>query len=205
MISDLAILHEGGQRIIEIVNDGRAGFTIYRLGRKTFDQLRGFVGLKQEENLKVISESAAEKIKGIPIERLSEPSPSVLTPLLEAACQESRTELQDVWAALLANSMLDEGAKVRREYLDVAKKLEPTDMVVLKILQQPLPATTPLHPNARGAFNTAKSEENRIGLDNWHVSLRALAQLGLIHDAGMPLGPMLTSFGRMFVAACETR
>jgi hypothetical protein len=50
-----------------------------------------------------------EELAKVSNERRTEPSLSVILPIVEAARDESREEIQDLWVALLANAMLDGG------------------------------------------------------------------------------------------------
>lgn len=62
-----------------------------------------------------------------------EPSVSVVLPLLQAAADEGRPELQELWAALLASAMLPEGGKrVRRAFFDTLRQMEPSDAVLFR-------------------------------------------------------------------------
>jgi Abortive infection alpha len=164
-----------------------------------------FFGPVLQENWRRIAEKAKSLRDKILPERQSDPSPSVLIPLMEAASQESRTELQDIWAALLANSMIDGGKKVRREYVDAAKKIEPVDACVLKIIDLPLPPERSHSPAARRHFHG--EYRNKIGLsdDEWHVSINALTDLGFAYTAHGGAEPTTTPFARMFLAACEVK
>lgn len=129
----------------------------------------------------------------------------MLTPLLEGAIQESRKELQDLCAALLANSMIDGGKKVRRDYLDVVRRLEPLDVIVLNIIRLPLPATANAnHPNAWQNFREETRNAIGLGLDEWLVSVKKLVELGCAHQ-NFSLEPYTTPFARMFLVACEVR
>ena len=66
--------------------------------------------------------------------RISPPSPSVLIPWMTAAADEEREELRDLWAALLANAAVDGGKKVRREFFETLRQMEPFDALVLKLI-----------------------------------------------------------------------
>jgi Abortive infection alpha len=59
----------------------------------------------------------------------------IAIPLLEAAQAESRDELRNLWARLLANSM-DPGrtGNVRPEFINLVKKLEPLDARMLEYI-----------------------------------------------------------------------
>lgn len=62
-------------------------------------------------------------------------SPSVALPMLEAAQDEAREELQEIWARLLANAMDPQRcALVRRPVIGVVRQLEPEDAVALELI-----------------------------------------------------------------------
>lgn len=60
-------------------------------------------------------------------------SPSLGLPLLRAAYDESRPELQDMWAALIAAAMDPErSGRVRLSFVEALKRFDPLDALVLK-------------------------------------------------------------------------
>ena len=60
-------------------------------------------------------------------------SPSLAIPLLRAAYDESRPELQELWAQLIAAAMDPQRAnRVRRSFIDTIQSLDPLDALVLK-------------------------------------------------------------------------
>jgi Abortive infection alpha len=62
-----------------------------------------------------------------------EPSFTVLMPLLEAAIDENRAELKNVWRRLLANAYDPaKSSRVRLSFVNIAKQLDPTDALVLE-------------------------------------------------------------------------
>ena len=64
-----------------------------------------------------------------------EPPPSVIVPLLTHAQNETREELLDLWAKLIAASMDPQRSHLyRREYVDIVKRLEPLDARALRRL-----------------------------------------------------------------------
>ena len=138
-------------------------------------------------------------LEGIAAERLVEPSPTVLIPLSQAAVDEGRPELQAMWAALMANAMVDGGKWVRRDYFAVLRQLEPPDVLVIDMVRrQPEHAVI---DNARRAF--LDSEIERLGLPDaelW-ISIQKLRRLEC-------LGPTwlgdLTHFARGLMTACSS-
>lgn len=77
---------------------------------------------------------AIPHLESIDGERISEPSPSVMIPLIAAAATEERAELRDLWARLLANATIDGGWKVRREFFETVAKMEPADAVLFRAI-----------------------------------------------------------------------
>jgi hypothetical protein len=64
-----------------------------------------------------------------------EPSPSIAIPLIEAAINEDREGLKEIWAKLLAAAMDPSRAnRVRQAFISAAKAMEPLDATVLLAL-----------------------------------------------------------------------
>jgi hypothetical protein len=62
------------------------------------------------------------------------PSLSIVLPILVAAADESRDELQDIWARLLAAAADPARAKsFRATFIDAAKRMDPIDAPVLQL------------------------------------------------------------------------
>lgn len=61
-------------------------------------------------------------------------SPSVALPLIRAAYDEGRPELQKLWAALIADAMDPQRAgQVRISFIESLKRMDPLDALVLKL------------------------------------------------------------------------
>ena len=75
-------------------------------------------------------------------------SPSLGLPLLRAAYDESRPELQDMWAALIAAAMDPARSnRVRLSFIETLKRFDPLDALIMKTLHDrqaeiPTPDTT---------------------------------------------------------------
>jgi hypothetical protein len=118
--------------------------TVGKIASATLGLIGGdWVQEQRERNLAKMQAKTARILDGIAQDRLNAPSPSVVKPLLEAAADESREELQDLWAALLASAMVDGGRRVRRDYFDVVRQMEPADAQLLVIIGGLDPAITP--------------------------------------------------------------
>jgi len=87
----------------------------------------------RKRNRATMQAKTARLLDSIDRERLGAPSVNVVVPLLDAAANESREELQNLWAALLANAMLGGGQKVRRDYFEALRKMETADAILLEI------------------------------------------------------------------------
>jgi hypothetical protein len=122
----------------ELVKAGESvGSYLTRVFGRIPDNLIGVIGgdwleHKRRRNLAVLEANTTAFLEGIDKSRISDPSPSVLLPLMQAAMDESREELQALWAALLARSIIDEGRDVRRIYLSLLNQMDPSDVKVME-------------------------------------------------------------------------
>jgi len=134
-------------------------------------------------------------LEGIDPKRLSEPSAALVLPLLTAAADESREALQALWAALLANAMVDGGKRVRRDYFEAVRQMEPTDALLLEIVRG-LPASS-------STWGEAASEASRRGLDQneCSISRAKLTKLECVFSTDN-VHVALTPFARGLLAAC---
>lgn len=83
---------------------------------------------KRKQNLFSLQAKTAEIRMRINAGPPQEPSVSVVLPLLKAASDEARPELQALWAGLLASAFQpDGGQKVRRAFFETLSKMEPSD------------------------------------------------------------------------------
>ena len=133
----------------------------------------------RRRHLATLEMNTARILEGIATERLSEPSPSVLIPLLQAAVDEGRADLQAIWAALLANAMVDGGRKVRRDYFELLRHLEPVDALVFDLLARRPPGASPMD-----SITFIQSELNRLKISDleYNIALAKLDQLGLLQS-----------------------
>jgi hypothetical protein len=129
---------------------------------------------KRRRNIAQLQAKTAEFIASLQsTERLTEPSPSLVLPLLQAAADESRPELQARWAALLVNAMTDNGKRVRRGFFETLTKMEPLDAVVLELFRQTL-------------SSGVRSSANRDALTN--PSSRIRSSKARFFDGCSPIG-----------------
>lgn len=134
--------------------------------------------------------------------RRSEVSLSVAIPLIAAAVDESRRELQDLWAALLANAQLDDGVRVRTIYFDILKGMEPIDAKVLELVSDtPRWATREIDPplgRLRKAARADNIPETELG-----ISLYTLSKAGLIYFPDGAAQIFVQPLGQGLLTACK--
>lgn len=103
--------------------------------------------------------SAANLLRARGVDQPAQPNEAAVEDLLEAAQDEPREELRKIWAQLLA-AMFDPARATlfRREFIDVAKRLEPIDARVLPLLNEPggirRPASSTFPPEFRSLPTT---------------------------------------------------
>jgi len=82
--------------------------------------------VRRAENIARMIKKAKDRQKARKTEHLEQPSISIAVPLLVAAADESRDELQEIWARLLAAATDPARAQsFRLRYIAVAKELDP--------------------------------------------------------------------------------
>ncbi len=158
----------------------------------------GWLQQERLRNLAALEAEACRILRAVPPERLTEPSPSLLLPLLQACLDEGRETLREVWAALLANVLVDGGRRVRRDFFDVARRLEPADAVLLDIAGRAGAAS----PADLSQMIRARGVDQGLLPAEIEVSLTALTTLKClrVNDFGHPF---LTPFGLRFWGACQ--
>jgi len=152
--------------------------------------VRGALALEYDELIgALLAERGVMKVQPVP--------PSLAIPLLRAAYDESRPELQELWARLIAAAMDPaRAASVRQSFLAAVKQLEPLDARVLVWMST---------YNAPEIFNLAERacKEMNASQDEIQISFANLAKAGCIcHEAQRSQHPTLVPFGRQLLRAC---
>ena len=210
----LASVAETGKEVIGVAE--KAGSWFVEIVQGVPQDLIGVMGgnwlhHKRRRNLAILEARTAAYLEHVSADRRFEPSSSVLVPLLTAAADESREGLQALWAALLANAMVDEGRKVRREFFDLLRQLEPSDAIVLNLLGHPPLWQRPLDPNeavvhvARKQQFVLAAESLGLSAAGLEVSLDALGRLHCVKliPSGFETVPALTPMATALVSACD--
>ena len=179
---------------------GFGGWVKQTLGTIPEDVL-GLVGgdwlhQKRKRNLIELEAKTSEILLSMGAGPPFEPSPSVVVPLLIGAADESRPELQDLWAALLASALQpDGGSRVRRAFFETLKAMEPDDARLFRALAS----------IGTGAMISDQIEE-RIGAELGlfgaaaAVGWEALTKLSLVRTS---LNKQMTLYGQEFWRACN--
>jgi hypothetical protein len=124
-------------------------------------------------------------------------TPALAIPLLRAAYDESRSELQDLWARLIAAAMDPARAgSVRQSFILAIAQLDPMDARVLVWM------SSYSGPEIINLADRACKELN-ASPDEIQISFANLAKVGCIgHDAQRSQHPILLPFGRKLLSAC---
>jgi hypothetical protein len=122
--------------------------------------------------------------RGIRIEQLRLIEPQLALPLLDGASLEGADSIQDLWAALIANSA-DPGRSVRlrKIFIEVLRSLEPTDASVLRFLSDP--SLDQRYAIMTGGTVNAEviAREISVDIEDIKVSLQTLARYQCVIDS----------------------
>lgn len=147
--------------------------------------------------IKRVVEIAAKKLFGK--EKVIPPL-TVTVPILESARDETREELVELWASLLAAACdAKRCTRYRREFVEIAKRLEPIDAAALRILD----THAGLEPTRR-QFIAIRLQ---VAEDEVELAFRALERLELVRPfrdgLNMKDNPQLSALGRQFLLAVQ--
>jgi hypothetical protein len=146
-------------------------------------------------NLIAIEEKVQKRLEGRGVKD-SEPVSLVLAkPIIQDAADESRAELQDLWARLIANAMDPKTAeKVRKEFINAIKEFHPIDAAILEKIYI---ATGELKPNAQQFLSATFG----ISTDAVIVSFLNLERAGCLGKTNLGVYVILP-FGKELMKAC---
>jgi hypothetical protein len=152
--------------------------------------------VRRAENLLKILQKSKERLKARGINTHEPASLSIALPLLVAAADESRDELQEIWARLLAAAAdpLRAGA-FRLAFIDAAKRMDPLDAAFLFTLNKN-------GGRADGGGRNSMAAELQVSRDQIDVSGSNLRKLELLQldDQTSVFSP----FGREFLRAISS-
>ncbi len=124
-------------------------------------------------------------------------TPSLAIPLLRAAYDEGRPELQALWAALLASAMdPTRVGRVRLSFIETLKRFDPLDAVVLKKRYE---LQGDIKPNAVvGIAHMLHQPESEI-----EISVDNLTVLNCTFKTNATVRFDITNYGRSLVQVCS--
>jgi hypothetical protein len=124
-------------------------------------------------------------------------SASVALPLLAAAQDEGRDELQELWARMLANAMTPAKADTMRvEFIDALKRLHPLDAQILLKMSE---SASQLGPISKDYF----AARLKITVHAAEVALHNLERVRCVRPGGTgSLSYYMTGFGHALIAVC---
>lgn len=161
-----------------------------------------WLGQQRKRNLHRMIAKTEEILVQADPSRRTEASPSLLIPLMRAASDESRESLQDLWAALLARSVLDDGKDVRREFFAIVQALEPIDALVLLAISKRKPMQ---QQEEMELWAEQTIFELGITQDRAMVSVLALRRLGCIDQPQHLITAKISALGRELLLACDPK
>jgi hypothetical protein len=168
------------------------------------------VGLIIGDPLHAIRSLAAEwydlKVKEIherrKVKHLQPVSLSVALPLIHGAYDESREELRDLWAALIASAMDPERAdRVRISFIETLKKFDPLDAKVLKRRSQL--SDEDRHRQPRLTAIEIMMQSLDVSRDEIVISVENLMNLRCVAIPGVMDNFAVTAYGRGLIKAIE--
>ena len=191
---------QAGKTAIE--ESGKLGRYVARfLGDVPSNMVEVFIGLHLRFVRVLIADSYDRRISKI-LERRNaktEPmSPSVAIPLIQAAYDESRPELQELWAALIAAAMDPaRSSRVRLRFIEIVKEFDPLDALLLRQRNR---QTDDMKPHAMGHIGKVLG----ISVDETLVSVENLNRLGCLYrNPNNLMDFSVSSFGKELLRACE--
>jgi hypothetical protein len=150
--------------------------------------------VRRAENLVKILQKARERLNARHADVREPATLTLALPLLAAAADESRDEMQDIWARLLAAAAdPSRAASFRIAFIEAAKNMDPLDAAFLLNLQQRRGGAA--DDNGRKSMAADLHASN----DEIDVSWENLKKLGLVTLNSQTAH--ISSFGREFLRA----
>ena len=209
---------EGAKAVGEVAGFGKAavetaraagGYAARVLGNLPEDLVGWAIGDRvaaaRWEQAHRLHHDAQERLRTRGVKETVKLSPALAAPLLDAATDENREELADLWARLLANA-LDPARtrRVRLRFIEVIKKMDPLDA---RVFQQFVDFPGGMQPTARDFIAShleAAPDEVAVSFNNLSDFELVAATPGTVvgAQAGFELSNVhLTPIGRQFAQA----
>jgi hypothetical protein len=167
------------------------------------EDLVGYFGgdllkVRRAENFARVAQEAYERLEARGVEP-EPPSISILIPIVVASADESRDELVDLWARLLAAAADPNRAKsFRLAFIEAAKNMDPLDAAVLRGIFDAGGSITP-------GMRNDLAKQLHTSRDEIDVSIANLVKLELAYssspDPAAAVAVPISPFGREFLRA----
>lgn len=154
--------------------------------------VRAIIAAKLEKRVDELHDARRSAVQGV--------SPSLAIPLMRAACDEGRPELQDLWARLIAAAMdPTRSGRVRQSFIETLRRFDPLDARVLEKLYGISGGASPSIADFLASQMNTSREEIMLSAVNL-VDLRCLEWSP--PQAIRPPNFHLTPCGRALIRAC---
>jgi hypothetical protein len=136
------------------------------------------------------------------VENAQPVSPSLAIPLLRAAYDESRPELQKLWSELIAAAVdPSRSGRVRLSFIDTLKRFDPLDALVLKVRHE---RPESLSPSALEFITEVlKQPRDEVFLSVQNLELLRCVDLQHSHDGRSEPNFNITPYGRALIRVCS--
>ena len=162
-----------------------------------------WVSQKRYRNVDALFRRTSEILHERDVKEAFELSPNQAMELLTGAQDESRPELAELWARLLANAMDPKLRNVRHSFIEAVKMMDPPDVLVLVELYKGsliAVATNTDDPRRTTIHNLATDIDIRP--DDVEVTLRHLQSMGFLDQPDRHLDWFVTPTLQVFMRGC---
>jgi hypothetical protein len=195
----LTIIHDTGAYLREVVGD---------LPKNAVGLLGGdWLGQKRIRNLAIMIRRTEGILQERAVLAVDQLSPNVATELLSGAQDDSREELIELWARLLANA-LDPGLNnIRRSFIEAVKQMEAVDALVLNFIyggkyQDIRPGIVNNPDGVIIGISEIAGKVKAPSEDDVRISISHLTTLDFFSRDPQSARWLTTPFGRQFFRAC---
>jgi hypothetical protein len=144
-----------------------------------------------------------------------EPNPSFLVPIFNSACDDSRIEIQELWARLIASAIDGNRPNIRKSFISIINQMDEFDAIILQRLSKVINLSAQIVIEKQKTSNSqyySMAEELNMTKDQWEISMDQLSALGIIAikrdhiklpEGGLAYYTQLSALGREFINACK--
>lgn len=157
----------------------------------------------RKRNRDALRQRTAEILRERDVAKVTELSPNLAMQILTLAQDESRPELIELWARLLANAMDPSRSNVRQSFIATIKRMDPHDaMIIRRMVYRGYRTIHDGPPSFNGTTIPVLATELNTSDDSVFVSLDHLESLGVLAFRRSSSLWRATAFGRELLRAC---